>query len=182
MHTNGSEAVNNNFPTGVHNTKGLFYGTNSGAAATYTNAVKVFGIENWWGFQWQRYSGDILSSNTLKIKLCYGQEDGSTVDNFNTDATGYRIVSGGSATGTSGQYISQMIFDTGGMYAKEANNSNASSTSKYCDGYWFNGSGVRFALRGGSSYHGALVGAFSVYRSTVVGTANWSIGARLSYI
>ena len=182
LHTNGSEAVNNNFPTGVHNTKGLFYGTNSGAAATYTNAVKVFGIENWWGFQWQRYSGDILSSNTLKIKLCYGQEDGSTVDNFNTDATGYRIVSGGSATGTSGQYISQMIFDTGGMYAKEANNSNASSTSKYCDGYWFSGSGVRFALRGGDSYYGALVGAFCVNRGNAVGSAYWNVGARLSYI
>lgn len=182
LHTNGSEAVNNSFPTGVHNAKGLFYGTNSGAAATYTNAVKVFGIENWWGFQWQRYRGDILSSNTLKIKLCYGQEDGSTVDNFNTDATGYRIVSGGSATGTSGQYISQMIFDTGGMYAKEANNSNASSTSKYCDGYWFNGSGVRCALRGGRSHDGAPVGAFCVARHAVVGHAAWDVGARLSYI
>lgn len=182
LHTNGNESVNNSFPTGVHNAKGLFYGTNSGTATTYTNAVKVFGIENWWGFQWQRYRGDILSSNTLKIKLCYGQEDGSTVDNFNTDATGYRIVSGGSATGTSGQYISQMIFDTGGMYAKEANNSNASSTSKYCDGYWFYGSGVRFALRGGSSISGAPVGAFYVTRDRVVGYAFWDVGARLSYI
>lgn len=182
LNTGGSEAVNSGFETGVHNAKGLFYGTNSGAAATYTNAVKVFGIENWWGFQWQRYRGDILSSNTLKIKLCYGQEDGSTVDNFNTDATGYRIVSGGNATGTSGQYISQMVFDTGGMYAKEANNSNASSTSKYCDGYWFNGSGFRFALRGGASDFGALVGALSVNRGSVVGYASWYVGARLSYI
>lgn len=182
LNTGSSEAVNNGFETGVHNAKGLFYGTNSGAAATYTNAVKVFGIENWWGFQWQRYRGDILSSNTLKIKLCYGQEDGSTVDNFNTDATGYRIVSGGNATGTSGQYISQMVFDTGGMYAKEANNSNASSTSKYCDGYWFDGSGIRFALRGGASYAGALVGALFVNRRSVVGAADWNFGARLSYI
>ena len=182
LNTGGSEAVNSGFETGVHNAKGLFYGTNSGAAATYTNAVKVFGIENWWGFQWQRYRGDILSGNTLKIKLCYGQEDGSTVDNFNTDATGYRIVSGGNATGTSGQYISQMVFDTGGMYAKEANNSNASSTSKYCDGYWFNGSGFRFALRGGASDFGALVGALSVNRGSVVGYASWYVGARLSYI
>lgn len=182
LNTGGGEAVNNGFETGVHNAKGLFYGTNSGAAATYTNAVKVFGMENWWGFQWQRYRGDILSGNTLKIKLCYGQEDGSTVDNFNTDATGYRIVSGGSATGTSGQYISQMVFDTGGMYAKEANNSNASSTSKYCDGYWFDGSGVRFALRGGSSNAWASVGALSVSRGNVVVSAGWNVGARLSYI
>lgn len=182
LHTSGNESVNNSFPTGVHNAKGLFYGTNSGTATTYTNAVKVFGIENWWGFQWQRYRGDILSSNTLKIKLCYGQEDGSTTDNFNTDGTGYRTVSGGSATGTVGQYISQMVFDAGGMYAKEANNSYASSTSKYCDGYWFYWSGVRFALRGGSSRNGAPVGAFCVDRDADVGAAPWSFGARLSYI
>ena len=75
-----------------------------------------------------------------------------------------------------------MIFDTGGMYAKEANNSNASSTSKYCDGYWFYGSGVRFALRGGSSISGAPVGAFYVTRDRVVGYAFWDVGARLSYI
>lgn len=182
LHTSGNESVNNSFPTGVHNAKGLFYGTNSGTATTYTNAVKVFGIENWWGFQWQRYRGDILSSNTLKIKLCYGQEDGSTTDNFNTDGTGYRTVSGGSATGTSGQYISQMVFDAGGMYAKEANNSYASSTSKYCDGYWFYGSGVRVAVRGGGSNDGARVGAFSVARDGGVGHAAWYVGARLSYI
>lgn len=182
LHISGNESVNNSFPTGVHNAKGLFYGTNSGTATTYTNAVKVFGIENWWGFQWQRYRGDILSNNTLKIKLCYGQEDGSTTDNFNTDGTGYRTVSGGSATGTSGQYISQMVFDAGGMYAKEANNSYASSTSKYCDGYWFTGSGVPFALRGGNSDAGALVGALYVYRAIAVGYARWNIAAQLSYI
>jgi hypothetical protein len=40
LNASGSETVNDGFTTGVHNAKGLFYGTNSGAAATYTNAVK----------------------------------------------------------------------------------------------------------------------------------------------
>ena len=182
LHTSGSESVNNSFPTGIHNAKGLFYGTNSGAAATYTNAVKVFGIENWYGFQWRRYRGDILDSGVLKIKLCYGTEDGSTTHNFNTDGTGYRTVTNGAPSGTSGQYISQMTFDDGGMYAKTANDSDAGTNKAYCDGYWFAGSGVRFALRGGVSYDGSLVGAFSVYRNGVVSNAAWSFGAAVSYI
>lgn len=182
LHTSGSEAVNNDFPTGVHNTKGLFYGTNSGAAATYTNAVKVFGIENWWGFQWRRYRGDILDNGTLKVKLCYGTEDGSTTSNFNTDGAGYVTVSGGTPSGTSGQYISQMTFDSNGMYAKTADNTDAGTNKAYCDSYWFDGSGVRFTLRGGGSYYGAPVGAFFVYRCNVVGYASWSIGAAVSYI
>lgn len=182
LHTSGSEAVNNSFPTGVHNTKGLFYGTNSGAAATYTNAVKVFGIENLYGFQWRRYRGDILDSGVLKIKLCYGTEDGSTTHNFNTDGTGYRTVTNGAPSGTSGQYISQMTFDDGGMYAKTANNSDAGTNKAYCDGYWFNGSGVRFAFRGGGSDGGSTVGAFCVYRYSAVSFVAWSIGAAVSYI
>ena len=182
LHTNGSEAVNNSFPTGVHNTKGLFYGTNSGAAATYTNAVKVFGIENWYGFQWRRYRGDILDSGVLKIKLCYGTEDGSTTHNFNTDGTGYRTVTNGTPSGTSGQYISQMTFDDDGMYAKTANNSDAGTNKAYCDGYWFSFSGVRFAGRGGASADGSRVGAFYVSRYNVVSNAYWDFGAAVSYI
>ena len=177
----GSETVNNSFPTGIHNTKGLFYGTNSGAASTYTNAVKVFGIENWWGFQWWRYRGDILDNGALKIKLCYGTEDGSTGMGFNTDGTGYRTVANGSPSGTSGQYISQMLFDADGMYAKEANNTNAGTNKAYCDGYWFDGSGVRFALRGGSSSSWAPCGAFCVRRDAAAGRASWYIGAALSH-
>ena len=182
LHTSGSDAVNNSFPTGIHNTKGLFYGTNSGAAATYTNAVKVFGIENWYGFQWRRYRGDILDNGTLKTKLCYGTEDGSTVQNFNTDGTGYVTVANGTPSGTSGQYISQMVFSDNGMFAKTANNTYAGTNKAYCDGYWFNGSGVQFALRGGSSYHVAPVGAFSVYRDIGVGFAYWPVAAAVSYI
>ena len=178
----GSETINNSFPTGIHNTKGLFYGTSSGAADTYTNAVKVFGIENWWGFQWRRYRGDILDNGTLKIKLCYGAEDGSTTSSFNADGTGYATITGGTPSGTSGQNISEMVFADNGMYAKTANNTYAGTNKAYCDGYWFSASGVRFALRGGYSSSGALCGAFYVSRYYVVGGAAWSIGAAISYI
>ena len=175
--TSGAETAFNNYKTGSLNNKGLFYGDDGASTA-----VKVFGMENWHGLQWRRYRGDILSSGNLLTKLCYGQEDGSTVDNFNLDGTGYRQITNGSPGGTSGQYISQMLFDDSGMFTKTANNNSASNIAQYCDVYWFIASGVHFTLRGGSSNGGSLCGAFFVDRSVAAGARAWAVGAVLSFI
>lgn len=178
LSTSGDESVNDGFRTGVHNTKGLFYGTNSGAADTYTNAVKIFGIENWWGFQWRRYAGDINVSGTRKIKLCKSREDGSSVNMFNTTGDGYVDI-GATPSGTSGGYISQMKFVSDkGMFSVV---SSGSQTTYYCDGQWFSNTQTDYAIRGGASYFGALVGAFCVHLNGTVGSAHWSIGASLSF-
>lgn len=178
LHTGGSSAINNNFRTGIHNAKGMFYGTNSGAIAdgSYGNAVKVFGIENWWGFQWRRYAGDINSKGTRKIKLCYGREDGSTTDSFNLYGTGYVDI-GATPSGTSGGYISEMKFTEDGMYSKI---SSGSSSTYYCDGQWFNNSQVDYAFRGGDSYNGSTVGSLFVNLYCTAAYANWNLGAALS--
>lgn len=172
----GSEDINNGFTTGVHATKGMFYGTNSGTASTYTNAVKVFGIENWYGFQWRRYAGDINNKGTRKIKLCYGRGDGSTTDSFNIGGTGYVDV-GATPSGTGGGYISEMKFTESGMYSKI---SSGSSSTYYTDGQWFNNGQVNYALRGGDSDGGSSVGALCVYLSIPAAHAYWNRGAALS--
>lgn len=178
LNTSGNDTINDGFRTGVHNTKGLFYGTNDGTASTYTNAVKVFGIENWWGFQWRRYAGDINVSGTRKIKLCKSREDGSTADMFNTTGEGYLDI-GVTPSGTSGGYISQMKFISGiGMLSVI---SSGTASTYYCDGQWFNNSQTDYAVRGGASYSGALVGAFCVTLDTAAGSAYWNIGASLSF-
>ena len=180
LHTGGSEAINNNFRTGVHKAKGLFYGTNSGAIAdgSYGNAVKVFGIENWWGLQWRKYAGDILDgTNGIKSKLCWGQEDGSTTDNFNLDGSGY-VATGAIPSGTSGQYIKEMLFTKNGMYST-VNQSN--SAYYFTSGQWFNTGQVDYALRGGSSYAGALVCAMFVDRYYLASFARWNLGAAPAY-
>ena len=179
LHTNGTEAINDGFRTGVHNTKGMFYGTNSGTIASdnYANAVKVFGIENYWGFQWRRYAGDINASGTRKIKLCYGTEDGSTVSGFNFDGNGYVDVDA-TPSGTNGGYISEMKFNASGMYSKV---SSGLASTYYCDGQWFNNSATCYALRGGSSVNGASVGAFSVFLDVAAAYAYWAVGAAPSY-
>lgn len=178
LHTGGSEAVNNNFRTGIHNAKGLFYGTNSGTIAdgNYVNAVKVFGMENWWGFQWRRYQGHLLIDGVQKIKNTYGQEDGSTVEGYNFTGSGFKSV-GSTPAGTSGNFISEMNYTDDGMFPKTM---SGTSTTHYCDACWFNNSGARVPLRGGYSGVGVVVGAFCAYLDVDASYAPWHIGASLS--
>lgn len=179
LHTGGAEDINDGFRTGVHNTKGMFYGTNSGTIArgNYENAVKIFGMENYWGFQWRRYAGDILVDGTRKIKLCYGNEDGSSTFDYNLTGNGYVNV-GATPSGTSGGYISEMKFTNTGMYSKV---SSGSSSTHYCDGQWINNSQVNYAIRGGKSHNGARVGAFCVALDYAASDAGWDAGAAPSY-
>ena len=177
-HTGGSEAINDTFTTGIHNTKGLFFGTNSGsvAANSFGNCVKVFGMENYWGLQWRRQRGYINANGVQKVKLTYGQEDGSTVSGYNTDGSGY-IPLGITPTGTSGGYIDEMKFTEQGMFGK---NSSGNATHDYCDGQWFNNGIVTFALCGGNSVDGAHVGAFCCTLDIAVSGAAWYFGAAAS--
>lgn len=176
--TGGSEAINDTFRTGVHNAKGLFYGTNNGAVASddFANAVKVFGMENYFGFQWRRTNGYILADGVQKVKLTYGTEDGSQATGYNTDGTNY-ISLGITPEGTSGGYIKDMIFTEQGMFGKDI---SGQSDKYYCDGQWFNNSGACFALFGGRSDGGARVGAFYVDLNNAASVAGWGIGAALS--
>ena len=189
LHTGGSEAINNGFTTGVHNAKGMFYGTNSGtiASGSYGNAVKVFFMENWWGLQWRRYLGHVMDTGAQKIKLTYGMEDGSTaVDyvetsggNANTPTgTGFKATGATAFSGSSGNYIKFMYFIADGMVP--CGELSGSNTTFYCDATWFNNSGVRVPFRGGHSYNGARDGAWCVALNNEAGTAHWNIGAALS--
>ena len=168
----GGETAFNNYVTGAGNLKGLFYGTNTG-----TGLVKVFGIENWWGLQWRRYAGDVLDNGVRKVKLCYGNEDGSTTFDFNIDGTGYVDV-GVTPSGTSSGYIRTMKFTHDGMYSAI---SDGSSSTYYCDGQWFNNTyHTIYALRGGSG-DGLRYGAFCVTLYYAPDYRSWNFGAAVSY-
>ena len=180
LNTSGSEAINDAFRTGVHNDKGMFYGTNSGAANTYTNAVKVFFMENYHGFQWRRTNGLILSDGGTKVKLTYGQEDGSGVTGYNTDGADYIPTGATALSGTSGQYIKTHWFTEDGMFPCGALGDVATQAAYYCDACWYNDSGARFALFGGPSHNGAKVGAFYCALHGAVSIAAWFLGASVS--
>lgn len=173
----GSEAINNDFRTGVQNAKGLFFGTNSGAAATYTNAIKVFGKENLWGFQWRRLNGWCMNDGVQKIKLTKGIQDGSTATDYNDDGTNY-LNMGSTPSGSSGGYVSAAYSNNKGIVIPKIASGN--SVSHYCDGLWFNNSGARMALVGGDSHNGTLCGVSCAHLYYSVSAANWSVGASLS--
>ena len=70
--------------TGKMNTKGLFWGSNN-----TTSGVKIFGMENWWGNQWRRIAGCVVDNGIQKVKMTYGQSDGSTINGYNSTGSGY---------------------------------------------------------------------------------------------
>lgn len=177
LNTSGSDAVNDAFVSGQHNNKGLFYGTNSGAAATYTNAVKVFGMENFWGFMWRRELGYMNITGTLKYKMTAGTADGSEAEDYvvsstATDYDGYK--SGGALPSASETYISEMTYNDEAMTPTAA---SGTAATHYCDGLWTNLNAVCFSFRGGSSGGGLPCGAVCRYLNSAVSRAVWYIGA-----
>lgn len=173
----GNESINNGFSTGVHNAKGLFYGTNSGTASTYTNAVKVFGMENWYGFQWRRYIGHIMVNGVQKVKLTYGQEDGSTADGYNLTGADYTTENSTAPSGTNGGYQSKIKYTEKGAFMAVV---SGSASTYYCDGAWYNNAITAVPCRGGASGAGARVGSFFAHLSGVASHSDWSVGAALS--
>jgi hypothetical protein len=153
---------------GTMNGKGMFWGD-----STQTNGVKVFGMENYWGNIWRRIAGLINVSGTVKAKLTYGKQDGTTVEGYNQTGNGYNTL--GSISGTSGGYTSKMNISAKGLAPKTI---SGSDSTYYTDGAWFNNSQTDYAYVGGSWYGGLRVGALFVdldgaasYSSTYVGAA-----------
>ena len=171
-HYSGGSSASSNIVSGTMNNKGLFYGTNGTG-----KGVKVFGMEHWWGNQWRRIGGWIDDKGTQKIKMTYGQSDGSTVDGYNTDGTGYIVIPNSTPYGSNGGYISKILFNENGLIPTTV---SGSQTTYYCDGLWFNNSQINYALVGGASCDGYCVGAFYSHLSNTVSVAHWAHVAALS--
>lgn len=74
-----TNTVIHSYKNGVNTkTNGLFYGRNSAFP------VKVLGIENWYGLCADLIAGLIPASGQgYNVKMCFGTEDGSTVEDYN---------------------------------------------------------------------------------------------------
>ena len=171
-HYTGGSSASNLLKTGTMNNKGLFWGTNGTGSG-----VKIFGIENYWGNQWRRIAGWINNKGTQMVKLTYGQSDGSTIDGYNSTGDGYIAISNTTPSGTSGGYISKMIFTEYGLTPTTA---SGSATTYYTDGLWYNNSQVDYVLVGGSCGNALLVGALCVHLANAVSVAVWGVGTSVS--
>lgn len=168
----GSTQDNLRIATGTMNTKGLFWGSNGSSVV----GVKIFGMEHWWGNQWRRIAGWINDKGNQKIKMTYGQTDGSTVDGYNTDGSGY-ITIGCTPSGTSGGCASKMTVTENGLIPTMA---SGSTTTYYTDGLWFDNSQVDYVFVGGCSGSGLHVGAFCSSLDALSSHVGWYGGAAVS--
>ena len=179
----GNEEINDTYRTGVHNDKGLFYGTNSGsvAANSFGNCVKVFGMENYWGLQWRRTCGLMMSGGDIKVKLTRVTEDGTTVTDYNENASGYISTgispSNGTENESAGGYIKSHKFSDKGMFMSDL---VGDSAHYYCDYGWYHRTATTFALFGGASDYGSNCGAFYCHLNGTAGGTTWNVGAALS--
>lgn len=168
--TTGAESAMKAYSTGSLNKNGLFFGYSD-----TTHAVKVFGMENYWGTQWRRCAGLIQKGGKAYYKLTKGTADGTTATSYNSDGTGYKEFAGTlqSAEG----YQKAQAFDGNVMLPSTG---GGSSSTYMCDYYWVNASATTYALFGGCSGSGAGCGAFFLDLDAAFGGAAWSIGAALS--
>ena len=164
--SNNSSAIGQ----GTMNDKGLFYGKND-----QTSGVKVFGMENPWGNLWRRIAGLINANGTVKLKLTYGKQDGSTVEGYNTTGSGY--INHGTMAGTSGGYTSHMNITNRGITPETI---SGSDSTYYCDGAWFNNGQVDYALGGGRWNNGLHVGCLCVGLAGAVSDSDAERGSALS--
>lgn len=171
-HYTGGSGAGSLLATGTMNDKGLFQGTNGTGSG-----VKIFGIENYYGNQWRRLAGYINNRGLTMVKMTYTTADGSAVDDYNFDGSGYIVISDCTPGGTSGGYISSMKMSSKGLYPHVA---SGSDSTYYTDGFQFNNGQNNYAIVGGSCDVGLRVGVLCSSVNDLPSYASWYIGAALS--
>lgn len=159
----GGQTAKEAYITGTLDDKGLFWGD----IANGDNAVKVFGMENFWGCCWHRIAGLFGTSTGYAYKLTHGTADGSTATSFGTTPSGYIPIN---TTQPGNGYVTKMMFGKHGMLPTAI----GGSTSTYYSDYFYKGSD--FSLVGGHSNAGLSCG-FCVALNYGVGGANWYVAA-----
>lgn len=165
----GRVSASNAIATGTMNTKGMFWG-----ASDKTSGVKVFGMENPWGNVWRRTAGLICNAGSVKAKITRGTKDGSTAADYNTDGSGYKSIM---TMATGGGYISAMRTEKFGRLATAF---SGSTTTYEADYAYYNNSGVRYAIVGGTWNYDLRAGPFYIYLGNAPGDTGTYIGAALS--
>lgn len=163
----GSYTAADMIGTGTLDDKGLFFGYGD-----TTHAVKVFGMENYWGNQYRRFAGLMSINRAIKYKLTYGTDDGSEAEAYNT--TGADYLSGATFAANGGGYIKKHLFsEDGSMFF----DTFAGNDKTYYADYGYIYQGTNYAYRGGACSDGAYCGAFYVVLAYAASHAYWFFGA-----
>ena len=178
--SSGGQSAKENYVTGSLNNKGLFNGDVSGEST----AVKVFGMENWWGCVWTRVAGLNTTEESGKClyKLTIGTIDGSTAEGYNTTGDGYIKTNILTTDNLNYSQIKKMSYGKHGMLpiSADAIGPDASISGWYSDGF-FNPPVASHAMFGGSaSQSSSHVGCFDLSIGAGAGFKAWYMSASLS--
>ena len=175
VYGNGNYATSG--PTGTghpnYNKTGMFFASNSA-----TEAMKVFGMMDYWGNMYRAIAGYILDNGKLKVKLTYGTQDGSTTEGYNTTCEGYNQLGDYTDKKATG-YISKMKFNE--LVGWAPVELSGSATTYFCDYHAGTNDMVSYALFGVSCKMSAGYGG--VFQHALANSADeaaWYIGAALS--
>lgn len=173
-HCDKSSEASSMLGTGALDSNGLFFGYNDN-----THAVKIFGMENWYGNQWRHYAGHVMIDYVQKYKMTRGRQDGSTAYDYSQSATAsdYNGYLTGATGPSTNDFIKKMKFNENCFQVSEV---GSTSATYWCDFYYRN-SGLRYACHGGTytsppGYGGAF--ASSLYGTIALSAV--SVGASLS--
>lgn len=143
--------------------KGAFWGEQAGQ-----NVVRTLYIEDLWGRAWDRYNGLVLIDGTFKVKNTPSYP--TPTDTANTYAD---YISCGSAPNEG--YVEQAQCDKQGYIPTSV---GGSATTYFCDYFYRNTSGVRFAIVGGNWAYSGTCGRF-VNLTSASSSTDASVGSRL---
>lgn len=157
-HTGGS-AASSLSKCGTQLTGGRFFGYGSGV-----NKPRKFLHCEWQCGAWERIEGWLMSG---------GKQLAKPYPPYNEAGTDY-INTGLGMSGSSGTYIKAGVLTEYGEVPTEL---GGSSDKYYCDGAWYNNSGVMHAVVGGRCNNGLLCGG-AVNLAVAVSSSGWDVSAR----
>lgn len=157
--------------TGNSNSIGDATGNTGGSASALTESTKYLsyrGIENWFGHLWKFVDGININNNIPYVSNTNTQFADDTSTNYTN--LGITLIN------TNGYQATLEQISRGFLPASVG----ATSTTKITDYYWQN-SGWRVVLLGGSAYNGADAGAFYLGANSASGIADRHVVGRLAY-
>lgn len=166
----GGQNAKEAYITGTLNNKGLFWGV----TANGDSAVKVFGMENWWGCAWRRTAGCISVDWALKIKLTYGTADDSTVTGYNQTGNGY--INDGNIPQQE-DYTRAMVYNQYGYMTIYV---QAGAGNIYYADSFYEYVGTNYLMVGGNAGNGNGDGAFSFNLKRDSSSTGWAFTTSLS--
>ena len=154
--------------TGTTNTKGMDWGETTG-----TQACKLFGIEDFWGNEWDFVDGIISTSN----RICF-VADG----NFNDTGSGYTSTGSPYQSSNINGYFTRVndnVTPQMGFLPNPAYKNLGTDFDYFCDYAMIASS--RWAIFGGDWINESNAGVFELNIARTNAYADTDVGARLSY-